>query len=93
MENEINKLFKGQRNLLLLIALFLFLTMFILTGFMPLVQNKQTVDSDLTWQDMYYEMKKQRDSMEIERDDLEKKFEESVKYWQQCETKLNQTEE
>ena len=93
MENEINKLFKGQRNLLLLIALFLFLTMFILTGFMPLVQDNQTVDSDLTWQDMYYEMKKQRDSMEIESDDLEKKFEESVKYWPQCETKLNQTEE
>jgi cell division protein FtsB len=89
MEKEVNKMFRGQRNLLLLIALCLFTTMFLLTGFGPMVKSEQTINSDLSWEKMYYEMKKQRDSMEVERDDLEKKFEESVKYWQQCESKLN----
>ena len=88
MEEEINKMFRGQRNLLLVSALFLFMTMFILTGFVPIVKGDK-VDDNLSWEKMYYEMKKQRDSMEVERDDLEKKFEESVKYWQQCESKLN----
>jgi hypothetical protein len=88
MEEEINKMFRGQRNLLLISALFLFMTMFILTGFVPIVKGDK-VDDNLSWEKMYYEMKKQRDSMEVERDDLEKKFEESVKYWQQCESKLN----
>jgi hypothetical protein len=88
MEEEINKMFRGQRNLLLISALFLFMTMFILTGFVPIVKGDK-VDDNLSWEKMYYEMKKQRDSMEVERDDLEKKFEESVRYWQQCESKLN----
>lgn len=88
MEEEINKMFRGQRNLLLISALFLFMTMFILTGFVPIVKGDK-VDDNLSWEKMYYEMKKQRDSMEVERDDLEKKFEESVKYWQICEGKLN----
>jgi hypothetical protein len=88
MEEEINKMFRGQRNLLLVSALFLFMTMFILTGFVPIVKGDK-VDDNLSWEKMYYEMKKQRDSMEVERDDLEKKFEESVRYWQQCESKLN----
>lgn len=91
MEKEINKMFRQQRNLLLVLGLFAIATFTLLTGFITIPkQNKTMVSGDMTWEEMYYDMKKQRDSMEVERDEFERKFEESVGYWQQCETKLNQ---
>ena len=83
-------MFKKQRNILL-VALFSMLMSGFIMGFTlmddPIDSIKVT--SDLTWEKMYYDMKKQRDSIEVEKDDIEKKFEESVRYWQQCESKLN----
>ena len=83
-------MFKKQRNILL-VTLFSMLMSGFIMGFTlmddPIDSIKVT--SDLTWEKMYYDMKKQRDSIEVEKDDIEKKFEESVRYWQQCESKLN----
>lgn len=86
----VNRMFKKQRNVLL-VALFSMLISGFFMGFTLMDGPNDTikVTSDLSWEKMYYDMKKQRDSMKVERDDLESKFEESVRYWQQCETKLN----
>ena len=87
----VNRMFKKQRNLLLVALLSMVISGFIMGS--TLIEEKPTknlvVSPDLSWEKLYYDMKRQRDSMKIERDDIEKKFEESVRYWQQCESKLN----
>jgi hypothetical protein len=86
----VNRMFKKQRNLLLVALLSMVISGFIMGS--TIIEKPITnleVSSDLSWEKLYYDMKRQRDSMKIERDDIEKKFEESVRYWQQCESKLN----
>ena len=63
----VNRMFKKQRNVLLFTLLNVNLRGFY--GFHPLdgPNDSIKVTSDLSWEKMYYDMKKQRDSMEVER--------------------------
>jgi len=85
MENQnkdLKREFRGQ-NIILLIAI---LIATICTGFLTHPNLDWESDEGYpetdSWEEKYYEMKS-------ERDEFERKFEEAVKYWQQCETKLN----